>query len=227
MTTQKLTFFLGGKKVSHFNPDRVHPCTIWNIYPKCFSGHISSGITTKEMMLKRDFPCAGWCHQQLKRGRGQTHRLLNFFTLQVYQPMKTSDMKMYEDVDFDDVCTCLFNNLFRAPNHCRLDVRHNLSPMNLESTAHSCFRFLWRVFCTWGCRISGYNCGRLFNTRIPCRPIKHGNGHLFPLRSRRIEGGIDKTPSKYIFLQKKTIHKLMVHLSRGPEFACIMPASTV
>lgn len=85
-------------------------------------------ITTKEMMLsKRDRHCAGWCHQQLKRGQmcGQTYQLLNFFRLHVYQPMKTSDIKMYEDVDvwlMYDICVCLFNNLFRAPNHCALDI---------------------------------------------------------------------------------------------------------
>lgn len=53
------------------------------------------------MLSKRDRHCAGWCHQQLKRGQmcGQTYQLLNFFRLHVYQPMKTSDIKMYEDVD--------------------------------------------------------------------------------------------------------------------------------
>ena len=121
MTAQKLTVFLSNWWV-------IITQTKYSEWFSSFPDAFPNIFTTKEMMLsKRDLPCAGWCHQQLKRGQmcGQTYRLLNFFRLQVYQPMKTSDIKMYEDVDvwlMYDVYICLFSNFLGAPNHCALDT---------------------------------------------------------------------------------------------------------
>ena len=121
------------------------------------------------------------------------------------------------------MCVCLFNNLFRAPNHCALDldmISLRWIRKALHTAASDSFDMYfvlvdaeYLVTIVGGCSTWESHAVQS-NMRMDIR---------FHYVQEEFKVAYTNRLQKDIFLQKKPIHKLMVYLGRGSEFACIMP----